>query len=89
MVGGTIIGIAKSKDSSLIHVQDKKDTCRIRILEKTEIGNKAISVEIGDRIWWQSGHAYWTPKKNYGKHNDESKGGVDYDIRLTKIGYSH
>lgn len=89
MIGGTIIGLARRKEYTLVHVQDHRDTCSIRIKEQKEIGNEPVEVQVGDRIWWQSGHAFYTPKHNYGKHNSGAKGGVDYDIRLPKLGYSH
>lgn len=46
-----------------------------------------IQIEVGDSIWWQSGHCYWTPEENRGKPNNRC--GVDFDIKLPKIGYSH
>ena len=46
-----------------------------------------IWIQVGDKIWWQSGRCYWTPKENIGRPGNRC--GVDFDIALKKIGYSH
>jgi hypothetical protein len=45
-------------------------------------------MQIGDSFWWQCGVCYWTPKAN-ANSDYRLKDGVDYDIGLKKIGYSH
>ena len=88
MVGGEVVGLARGAESTLVHVQSNRDTCSVRVREVKERTGEPVVIEVGDRIWWQAGHVYWTPRKNH-VHIGPRKGGVDYDIRLPKIGYSH
>lgn len=98
MVGGTVIGITRTDGKTHVHVADcphypkhgrgdecpRPDTCCVYVDEGSiEQGNR-VSIKIGDSFWWQSGKCYWTPKGNTGK-----RCGVDYDIPLKKVGYSH
>lgn len=101
MVGGVIVGIARGKERTHVTVADcphypkhgrgdecpRPDTCSVYTDEIMISRGMRVEVKIGDSFWWQSGHCYWTPKENRGK--EDSRGGVDYDIKLTKLGYSH
>lgn len=50
--------------------------------------DRAKCVAPGDGIWWQSDYAYWQPKMHAGKPLGMLRGGIDYDIRLDRCGYS-
>lgn len=84
MVGGTIIGLAVTGDEVLVNVRgsgcEKNDTIAVRCKHLDQ------PLAIGDSLWWQSGNCYWTPKANHGL---TGKCGVDIDIALPKVGYSH
>ena len=70
----------------------RPDTCSVHTDEVKCHGQKRVEVQVGDSFWWQAGHCYWTPSANRGKGNagkGNARGGVDYDIQLTKIGFSH
>lgn len=97
MVGGIVIEVSEVKDQPdvlFIDCRDRtysKDTCAI-FVEKNATSEQ---VQIGDRIWWQGCEAMWTPDANLGKtcncreHDDcSSRSGVDYDIRIPRVGYS-
>lgn len=104
MVGGVIIGLTKSGDRTHVNVADCPhypkhgikaesvegcpcpDTCCVYTDAKREDGTEA-ELKVGDAFWWQGGICYWTPREN--RHKEGGRGGVDYDIRLKKIGYSH
>lgn len=104
MVGGVIIGITKTADRIHVNVADcphypkhgikavsvegcpYPDTCCVYTDGLKEDGTQA-DLKIGDSFWWQSGSCYWTPNENRMKPNIRC--GIDYDIRLKKIGYSH
>lgn len=104
MVGGVIIGLTFStRDANkIIHVNvadcphypkhgrgdecPRPDTCCVYTDGKRQDGTDA-AMKIGDSFWWQGGRCYWTPKEN--RKKPDAKGGVDYDIVLAKIGYSH
>lgn len=96
MVGGVVVGITRLSDKTHVHVADcphypkhengikcpRPDTCCVYT---DEVHNgSTVEISIGDSFWWQSGHCYWTPKES-----PRSKCGKDFDIKLTKIGYSH
>lgn len=89
MVGGTVIEIIiTSTDRLWINCQDKNDECAIYVRKC----HKSMSVSEGDAIWWQGGAVYWTPKFNrISEAESRKKGhraGVNYDIRLERIGCS-
>lgn len=90
MVGGTVIEICDVPGRNDILYIDcanqaysKIERCAIYV-EKNPNSNK---IEIGDAVWWQGRHAMWTPQKNR-NHNEDLKCGVDYDIRIPRVGYS-
>ena len=100
MVGGVIIGLSTTHDKIHVHVADcphypkhghgdecpRPDTCCVYtdgVLENRTIAK----LEVGDSFWWQCGWCYWTPRANRDK--GDARGGIDYDIRMRKLGYSH
>lgn len=98
MVGGVVIGVTRTEDRTHVHVADcphypkhprgkcpNPDTCCVYTDERA--GGIKVRIEIGDSFWWQCGKCYWTPKENQGREG--SRCGVDFDIAMTKIGYSH
>lgn len=101
MVGGVVIGISRKEGRAHVHVADcphypkhgrgdecpNPDTCCVYTDEIRQRDGKKIEIGLGDSFWWQGGSCMWTPKANRAK--PDAKCGVDYDIRLTKIGYSH
>jgi hypothetical protein len=95
MVGGIVIGIARSKESTLLHVQDNlspggADRCSIRVIERRIDRDRPVSIGLGDSIWWQAGQAMWTPKFVVEEGIDTGRDcGNTWDICLPKVGYSH
>lgn len=101
MVGGIVIGISRKDGRAHVHVADcphypkhgrgdecpRPDTCCVYTDEVKQHGGDKVEIGLGDSFWWQGGSCMWTPKENRGK--PDARGGVDYDIRLTKLGYSH
>jgi hypothetical protein len=101
MVGGVVIGLSRKDGRTHVHVADcphypkhgrgddcpRPDTCCV-YTEETRTDNGArVEIGIGDSFWWQGGRCYWTPKANRTKPG--ARGGVDCDIPLPKIGFSH
>ncbi|TXH55024.1 MAG: hypothetical protein E6Q97_09745 [Desulfurellales bacterium] len=68
--------------------QKHPDECAIYV-EKNETSAR---IQIGDGLWWQGRDAMWTPQENRGSQEEREKRGlkcgVDYDIRIPRIGYS-
>ena len=105
MVGGVVIGVTRQADKTHVNVADcphypkhgikarsvegcpHPDTCCVYTDERNVKTGQKISVSVGDSFWWQCGICYWTPKENHGREGNRC--GVDFDISLTKIGYSH
>lgn len=100
MVGGVVIGVTRGTERTHVHVATcpcypkhprgkcpHLDTCSVYTDEIKIHGGERIEISIGDSFWWQSGHCYWTPAHN--RNKEDARGGLDYDIELTKIGYSH
>lgn len=92
MVGGRVIGVARGKDGTLLHVRgsgsEGNDTCSVRCVERRCDTGRAVAVSVGDQVWWQGRCVYWTPA---GVESDgDVKGcGVRWDIAMPKVGYSH
>lgn len=95
MVGGVVIGLTRADERTHVNVAESvegcphPDTCCVYTDEVNQNTGEKVTVAIGDSFWWQGGRCYWTPKANRKLPDDESKGGVTYDIPLTKLGYSH
>ena len=101
MVGGVVIGLSEKDGETHVHVAEcphypkhgrgdecpRPNTCCVYTdARKIETG-ETVSINIGDSLWWQCGRCYWTPKENRSRAGNRR--GIDYDIQLTKIGYSH
>ena len=101
MVGGVVIGVTRRGDKTHVHVADcphypkhgrgdecpRPDTCCVYTDERRISDGAPVAIQVGDSIWWQSGRCYWTPRVNLGRPGN--KCGVDYDIAMQKLGYSH
>jgi hypothetical protein len=71
---GIIIGIARNKENTLIHIHNKeKDTeyC-LRVKEN------GIEVRLFDFLSWDNNYAYWTP---VGKSNHQ----IQVPVKITRI----
>lgn len=84
MVGGTVVEVIVSGDRVWINCEERQTAERAAIYVKATA--RARSISEGDSVWWQSDRAMWTPAFNRGKKG--LKCGVDYDIRLERIGFS-
>lgn len=103
MVGGVIIGVTRTTERTHVNVAEcphypkhgrgdecpRPDTCCVYTDEVNRETKVPVCVSVGDSFWWQCGVCYWTPKENRSLPDDKAKCGVDYDIPLTKIGFSH
>jgi|SRR5947209_3236701 len=103
MVGGVVIGLTRRGGETHVHVANcphypkhgrgdecpRPDTCSVYTDECRVGGGGRVAIEVGDSLWWQAGHCYWTPRANRKPSGSGQRGGVDYDIALTKLGYSH
>lgn len=90
MVGGTVIGIARGSDDTLLHVEDRTystDRCSVRCVERRRDNGEPVTISLGDQVWWQSGSVMWTPAAMQG--HDHTGCGVTWDVQLPKVGYSH
>lgn len=88
MVGGKVIGIVRRLDGvTMLHVRDEcnTDRCCVNCRERRIKSGEPVQIGLGDSVWWQSGLVMWTPHpvRNPGRC------GIDFDIQLPKVGYSH
>ena len=87
MVGGIVSGIAKGVGRSVVNVagvrgEEGRETT-IHVKEVDTRGKIPVNIQPGDKIWWQSGHAYWTPQSHVSDGSNRG-GGVLYDIQIPK-----
>ena len=101
MVGGVIIGLTKIGERTHVNVADcphhpkhgrgdecpRPDTCCVYTDAKRVDSGESVVLAVGDSFWWQCGFCYWTPAAN--RKKPDGRCGVDYDIKLRKLGYSH
>lgn len=103
MVGGIVVGVSRFLDKTHVHVADcphyprhrikaesvegcpRPDSCCVYVEERSH--GQRVEILIGDSFWWQGGFCYWTPREN--KRQIGGRCGIDFDIKLKKIGYSH
>lgn len=86
MVGGKVVGIARTEgEPTLLHVGGTRykaeggfivDNTRDRICIKVQEGSDLIRV--GDKVWWQGRHVFWTPQPLDGRE----------DVKLRRASYS-
>ena len=100
MVGGVVIGLTRLADKTHVNVGEcshylkhthgacpNLSTCCVYTDEVKVHGGDRVEINIGDSLWWQGDYRYWTPQANRGLEN--GRGGVTYDIKLCKLGFSH
>jgi hypothetical protein len=101
MVGGIVIGLTRLQDRTRVHVEEcphyprhgsidecpRPDACCVYTDETRISDGMKVEIALGDSLWWRDSKCYWTPHMNLGR--EDSMCGVDYDIALRKIGYSH
>jgi hypothetical protein len=86
MVGGVVIETLATAERVWVNVEDRTygDRCAIYV-ERTAAAER---IRPGDSLWWQGRDALWTPQENREMDPRYAAGGVDYDIRIPRIGYS-
>ena len=77
MVGGIVVEVVWRDDDDRVFVACRdtryKDTCAIRVERNAD----SEQIDVGDRMWWQGGFAFWTPAD-----------GSRVDVRIPRRGYS-
>jgi hypothetical protein len=78
MLGGRVIGLARSRHSTLVHVEAPDGatvTARVREPPCDD------DIALGDTLWWEGSFAFWTP------HSYDAGGrpGIDYDVRIPRL----
>jgi len=100
MVGGVVVGVQRGPKGTHVHVADcphypkhprgnclRPDECSVYTDERRIEDGKPVEINVGDSFWWQSGRCMWTPEANRNRPGNVC--GRDFDIQLTKLGYSH
>lgn len=77
MIGGNVIETIVLPDKVWVNCREGNGTCAIYVTNT----DKSRTISEGDTVWWQSGHAYWTPKSD-----GQTIGPAD--IKLERIGFS-
>ena len=98
MVGGKVIEVLRLPDRVWVNCWEvlfcgAVTECAIYVV-RTEVSEL---IKVGDQLWWQGRDAMWTPAAHRLPACDgscglgpgcASRGGVDYDIRIPRIGHS-
>jgi len=94
MVGGTVVETIILEDRVWVNTVDNDETRNTQCAIYVQKNEKALRISPGDSVWWQGGSAMWTPYLNRGAvrkqrgETKEQRGGIDYDIRIPRIGFS-
>jgi len=83
MLGGTVVGIIRYPDHTLLHVEDKQESTTIRVRETRRDTGAKVEINLGDRVWWQCQTVLWTPK-DVRPSADHPGCGKRWDIHLPK-----
>lgn len=89
MIGGVVIEVIQLPDKTWINCEETDSTLKCAIY--VERSRRSETIRMGDSLWWQSRNAYWTPyeyRQRRRRGESQGKAGVDYDLRLRRIGYS-
>ena len=87
MIGGTVVCVSTGEVVALVTVaewdagRDRLDTAAALSIR---VKHRGYAIMPGDSIWWQSRAAMWTPAGSAKREQ-----GVDYDVVLERVGYSH
>jgi len=81
MVGGIVIEVVFREDRIFVDCRDRKykNTCGVYLDRNRE----SEQIDLGDSLWWQGQHVYWTPQGSEGR-----KQGIDFDIKFKKLSKS-
>lgn len=85
MIGGIVTQVKVLPDKVWVDCVEKNSSSKCAVY--CERNEKSELIQPGDSFWWQGGYCMWTPYLNT-KAKKGSKGGLDYDIRIPKIGFS-
>lgn len=90
MVGGTVIGFARGRGSTLLHIEYRGDRGAVRVVEQRLSSGEPVEIQLGDSVWRQGGKLYWTPVgiARYGEEPRHGKCAIDWDIPLPLLDYS-
>lgn len=92
MIGGTVVEVIELADRVWVNVVEDREGSDTHCAVYVEKNDKSAIIKPGDALWWQSGSAMWTPYANRGSVRGPAapvqRGGVDYDIRIPRIGFS-
>lgn len=84
MVGGTVIEVSQVRDGVMrlwcVDPRHQWDECAVHVSDKDGIP------DVGDRVWWQGGHVYWTPDDERFVEKPLEKVGFSYDPRKDTAG---
>lgn len=86
MIGGIVTKTIALPGKVWVECVESNDGCNDKCAIYVDRTANAERVKPGDSFWWQGGFAMWTPFENKGKSG--GKAGLDYDIRIPRIGFS-
>lgn len=86
MIGGIVLETIVQERRVWVNTVEREECSNSKCAVYVERSANSERIKPGDSLWWQGGFAMWTPYENKGKTGNKS--GVDYDIRIPKIGFS-
>ena len=88
MVGGRVLEVCDDRQGRIyVNVGDRIYSRLQKCAIYVEKNANSDRIEIGDSLWWQGRYALWTPQ-DARRESDGGKCGIDYDIKIPRIGYS-
>ena len=85
MVGGIVTEVIVLPEKVWVNCVDKDERRNDKCAIYVERNEKSLKIRPGDSLWWQSNWAMWTP---YEYKQGSGRGGIDYDQKIPRIGFS-
>lgn len=86
MIGGIVIETIVMPAKVWVNCIEREESSNSKCAVYCAKDDNSLRIKPGDSFWWQGGFCMWTPFEN--KSRPDNKAGVDYDIRIPKIGFS-
>jgi len=92
-VGGIVVGLERTERGICVSTAERlwwKQPPKLDLHNVTAVVvERGERIRLGDSLWWQGPYAFWTPQRNRERPEWSMRQGVDFDVKLRRLGPSH